>query len=135
MNQDDPTCPDENCVHIKLSVVANIVKLATLEVEGVQSVSGGKMEGLLESIGAKKGGGVAVEEDGQGSYKIAVHLDAYFGFSLTDMAKEVQKHIREQIEKMTGKPVVAIDVFVDDVKMKAPEISTENVEDHWTRQE
>ena len=67
-------------IRINHSVVANIVRLAALEVVGVAAVGGGFVDGIAE-IFSKKGDerGVRVDADEVGDYKIEIRVILRFG--------------------------------------------------------
>ena len=109
-------------IHINIPVVANIVKMAALQVDGVYSVGGTFADGLWETLGAKKTDrGVDVREDEAENYLIQIHVEMRFGVSIATTAKIVQQTIREQVEAMTSKGVAKVEVFIDGVRMEQPE--------------
>jgi len=62
-------------IRINHSVVANIVRIATLNVPGVHSVGGGRFEGIADMFGKREGEkGVRVSEDEGGTYEIEVRV-------------------------------------------------------------
>ncbi|MBC2596320.1 Asp23/Gls24 family envelope stress response protein [Ruficoccus amylovorans] len=118
-------------IHINIPVVANIVKMAALQVDGVYSVGGTFADGLWETLGAKKmDRGVEVREDEAENYLIQIHVEMRFGVSIASTAKVVQQAIRDQVEAMTSKGVAKVEVFVDGVRMEQPE-SARPKTDHW----
>ncbi len=114
VSEDSNTLGD---IRINHSVVASIVRLATLEVSGVAAVGGGFVDGIAE-IFSKKGGesGVRVEEDEVGDYRIEIRVILRFGVELAAVATEVQQRIAEQVEKMTSKSVARVNVIIDGVR-------------------
>lgn len=116
-------------IHINIPVVANIVKMAALQVDGVYSVGGTFADGLWETLGAKKGDrGVDVKEDEAENYLIQIHVEMRFGVSIATTAKIVQQAIREQVEAMTSKGVAKVEVFVDGVRMEQPDAAKKSPE-------
>lgn len=119
-------------IRINHSVVANIVRLAALEVSGVVTVGGGFVDGIAE-IFAKKGGderGVRVTEDEVGDYQIEIRVILRFGVELASIAGQIQQRIAEQVEKMTSKNVARVNVIIDGVRTQEEQ---KNVED-WENQ-
>lgn len=104
-------------IRINHSVVASIVRLATLEVNGVAAVGGSFVDGITE-IFSKKGGesGVRVDEDEVGDYRIEARVILRFGVELAAVAGEIQQRIAEQVEKMTSKNVARVNVIIDGVR-------------------
>ena len=104
-------------IRIKHSVVANIVRLAALEVSGVVAVGGSFVDGIAE-IFSKKGDerGVRVDEDEAGEYLIEIRIILRFGVELAAVAQEVQQRVAEQVGKMTSNGVARVNVFIDDIR-------------------
>lgn len=104
-------------INITFEVVANIVKMSTMEVDGVYSVKD-SADGIWETFGGRKSEkGVEVVENEAGEYMIKIHLIMSYGsINLADTARVVQQHVRAQVEKMTGKGVGKISVYIDGVK-------------------
>jgi uncharacterized alkaline shock family protein YloU len=105
---------------IALSVVASIVRLSALEVEGVHAVgSDGFVDGLVEMLSKRESDrGVKVTEDDQGRYFIEVHVVLRFGSELAKVAEKIQTNVRAKVGHMTGKPVAKIDVIIEGVRLE-----------------
>ena len=102
-------------VKIANDVVATIVGLATMEVEGVAGMSGGIAGGLTELMGKKNlTKGVKVE-----ATDVDVTVDVFvimeFGVVLPDVAEKVQNNIKKAVENMTGLQVAAVNVHIQGV--------------------
>ena len=108
-------------IKINHSVVANIVRLATQQVEGVHSVGGGFVEGIAEMFSKKDSErGVRVSENEVGEYVIEVKVNLLFGYELAKVGADIQKSVSEHVLRMTMKPVDRVDVIIDGVKTPAP---------------
>lgn len=124
--QPQPETNDENAslgeIKINHSVVASIVRLAALEVNGVCGVGAGFVDhlgGIGEMFSKKESDrGVRVQENGDGQYQIEIRLVMAYGSELAKTAHNVQLAIRNQIHAMTGKEVAKVDVIIDGVRMK-----------------
>lgn len=104
-------------IQINFSVVANIVRLAALEVTGVVNVGGGIVDGIADMFPQKKfDRGVRVKADEIGDYIIDIKVILKFGVELAQIAELVQHRIIEQVEKMTSRSVSRVNVIVDGVK-------------------
>jgi uncharacterized alkaline shock family protein YloU len=114
-----PVLQDET--KIALTVVASIVRLSTLEVEGVHAVgSDGFVDGLVEMLSKRESDrGVKVTEDDQGRYTIEIHVVLRFGSELAKVAEKIQANVRAKVGHMTGKPVAKIDVIIEGVRLDA----------------
>ncbi len=119
-------------IKISHSVVAGIVRLSALEVEGVHSVGhDGFVDGLVELLSKKTSDrGVRVGEDEQERYRIEVHVVLRFGMELAKVAERVQQNVRAKLEHMTGRRVAKIDVVIEGVRAPEAEIA----EHDWHRE-
>ena len=131
-----PTVSEDNNslgdIRINHSVVANIVRLAALEVSGVVAVGGSFVDGIAE-IFSKKGGderGVRVDEDEVGDYMIEVRVILRFGVELAAVAGQIQQRIAEQVEKMTSKSVARDNEIIDGERTQEEEKSSDDWENH-----
>ena len=117
-------------IRINHSVVANIVRLAALEVSGVVAVGGSFVDGIAEIFSKKSGDerGVRVDEDEVGDYMIEVRVILRFGVELAAVASQIQQRIAEQVEKMTSKSVARVNVIIDGVRTQEEE---EKSADDW----
>lgn len=131
-----PTINEESSslgdIKINHTVVASIVKLATLEVPGVVSVAGGGLVGEIAGIFSKKdsGAGIQVGEDEDANYVIIIRVILSFGVELAKTAYGIQTSVRDQVENMTNKRVARVDVIIDGVKMPEPP-KDESVKESW----
>lgn len=106
-------------IKINHSVVASIVRLAALEVEGVHSVGGGFVEGLTEMFSKKDSDrGVRVSENEAGDYLIELRVTLLFGHELAKVGSNIQQNVMQQVARMTLKNVERVDVIIDGVRMK-----------------
>lgn len=67
--------------------------------------------GLAESA-LHRGRAVAVSES-EGSLEIAVHVELEWGRSAGDVGADVQRRVREYVQRMTDKSVASVDVVVE----------------------
>ena len=135
-DQEIPTITEESTtlgdIKINHSVVASIVRLATMEVDGVFAVGGGGVvEGIAEFLSKKESErGVRVAEADSGAYDIEVRVVLKFGVDLAKIGMQIQETVRDRIVDMTSKPVERIDVVIDGIKME-PSIQSSEPEDNW----
>lgn len=110
-------------IRINHSVIAGIVRLATMSLPGVVNVGGGGVvEGITEFFSKKESErGVKVSESQGGGYEIEVRVVLEFGVDLAKTGFAIQEAVRDQILAMTGNPASRIDVIIDDIKMDTPE--------------
>ena len=99
-------------VQIADEVVAIIAGLAATEVEGVDSMAGNITNELVSKLGKKnlsKGIHIAVEEE---SIRVDVSLLIKYGYTIIDVAKEVQNAVYSAIENTSGLTVECVNVHV-----------------------
>lgn len=121
-------------IRIKYSVVANIVRIATLSVPGVHTVGGGKLDGLADLFSKREGErGVRVVENEAGAYDIEVKVVLKFGVELARTGAQIQQTIRDEVSKMTSKDVTRVDVIIDGVHLD--EIASETETAPWLGKE
>lgn len=97
-------------------VLETIISIAVAEVEGVASLAGGS--GSFRSVLAGKQGfqGVEVTVDDEESLHVAVHVDAYYGSVLPDVAAKVREAVVDAVAVQVGAPVASVDVYIDGVQ-------------------
>lgn len=106
--------PDElGNVHISEEVLAVIAAAAALEVEGVGTLSANLGTDIAELLGGKKnlskGIHITVLEE---SVRIDVSILVKYGYTVIDVAKEVQNAVYNAIENTSGLAVEGVNVHV-----------------------
>ncbi len=105
-------------IKVNHSVVASIVRLAALEVEGVCGVGAGIVDGIADLFSKRESDrGVKVSEDSAGGYSIEIRVVMNFGTELAKTAYQVQMTVRDRLATMTGKPVQRVDVIIEGVRV------------------
>lgn len=113
-------------VKIANEVVAIIAGLAATEVEGIAGMSGGMTADFTEMLGMKNlSKGVKVEV-GEKEAAIDIFIIVEYGSKISEVAKNVQKKVKETVETMTGLKVVEVNVNVQGVNI--PKEEPEKVE-------
>lgn len=133
-----PTLSEESSslgeIRINNSVIKNIVRLASLEVDGVYSVGGGFVDGLAEMFGTKDVRGVEVSEDEGGNYLIDISVVVRFGSEIAHTAVAVQQAVRRQVQRMTMKNVAKVNVTVEGIRMDDPDKEKKNWDENISLQ-
>ena len=104
-------------ININFEVIANIVRLTVLDVEGVVAV-GGNVLRKIESMLINKHDvidGVRLEEEGDG-YAVMVRVQVAFGVELAKVAYDIQNDVRDNLQKMANVSVTRVDVMVDGIR-------------------
>jgi uncharacterized alkaline shock family protein YloU len=99
----------EGRASISSDILARYAADAAREVEGVS--------GLVESHLPRHRGVRVLGDDG--AVRIEVHVEAEWGASIPEVGREVQRRIRDYLERMAEVDPEAVDVVVDEVA--APE--------------
>jgi uncharacterized alkaline shock family protein YloU len=94
---------------ISSDILARYAADAAREVEGVR--------GLVESHLHRHRGVRVLDESG--TVRIEVHLEAEWGASLPEVAREVQRRVRDYLGRMADVDPEAVDVVVDEVAAPA----------------
>ncbi|HPN31850.1 MAG TPA: Asp23/Gls24 family envelope stress response protein [bacterium] len=118
MEQDNDNRPIGD-INISNEVVANIVGMATIEIDGVIALSGSVKDGLVEFLGNKKETYKGIEVDiNEGKVKIDVSVIIEFGMKIPDISWRIQQNIKRRVEEMTGLSVAAVNVLVRGVEIR-----------------
>ena len=127
--------PDElGNIHISEEVLAVIAAAAAMEVEGVGSLAANLGSDIAELLGGKKnlskGIHIAVEEE---SIRVDVSLLIKYGYTIIDVAKEVQNAVYSAIENTSGLTVECVNVHVLGVAFDRDGKKAQSREKHQTR--
>ena len=99
-------------VQIADEVIAIIAGLAAREVDGVVSIedrSANELAGKLGMKTAPKGVKVTVMDT---SVSCDLSLNLKYGYSIPELALNVQEHVKNAIENMTGLAVIDVNVRI-----------------------
>lgn len=113
------TSNNENLGSLKVTddVIAIIAGLATVEVEGVFSMSGGLTGGIAEVLGIKNlSKGIKVETKEEAIY-INIYIIAEFGARIPEVAWNIQEKVKKTVERMTGMRVMEANIHVQSVNI------------------
>jgi uncharacterized alkaline shock family protein YloU len=103
-------------------VVEKIAALATRDVDGVHAMG----SGVSRTFGAVRdrvpGGGKSVTrgvkaEVGEVQTARDLEIVIEYGFSITDVSRDVRENVIAAVERMTGLEVVEVNIAVSDVKL------------------
>ena len=104
-------------IHIHENVIAAAVRKATCEVDGVIRLAGSALvNNIAELIGNKSIGdrSIAVDIDGS-TVAIDVKVNIAYGAHVPTVASNVQSAVVEEVEKITGMTVTAVNVVVQEL--------------------
>jgi uncharacterized alkaline shock family protein YloU len=112
---------DGGKVSIDQGVVQKIAGIACREISGVHAMGastsrafGAVRERIPGSSGPSVAQGVSVEV---GDTEAAIDLDIVvdYGVSIADLARSIQRNVKQAVERMTGLDVVEVNISVDDL--------------------
>jgi len=107
-------------VRISPQVLATIARLTTLAVSGVASLYhdlGSDVDRLFRGRGG--GGGISIEVV-DGAVRVDVDIVADKDVNLYELGLEIQTQVARAIKEMVGMPVLAVNVHIADVTIRAP---------------
>ena len=111
----------EGTITVADTVVQKVAGIAAREINGVHAMGGGgsRAFGALKeripgSSGPNVSQGVGVEV---GETEAAVDLDIVveYGVSVAEVARSIQRNVKQAVERMTGLKVVEVNVSVNDI--------------------
>lgn len=104
---------DVSNIHISNDVIATIVNVAALEVEGVHSLTSSLSENIKDII-YKKGTskGVSVEISENNDVSVTLNMIIKYNYKIQDVALNVQNQVVHAISDMTNYNVAAVNVNV-----------------------
>lgn len=106
-------------VEIYDDVVKTIAGLAASKVDGIFSLKGGFIEGIKQATTGRRdyAAGVEVRRDPGGNFSLDLHIVIKFGVRVPDVAVVVQREVRQQVENITGRRVMSVNVHVADIRL------------------
>ncbi len=112
-------------VKISDEVVTIIAGIATMEVNGVHSMHTGLVEGfsnLFSKNNYSKGVKVEINEN---KVTLDIFINVVYGCKINQVAEEVQKTVKKEVETMTDLSVVVVNVHVQNIITEKIEKSEE----------
>ena len=122
-NTVNPEIQENGNVNISDEVISVIASLAASEVKGVFGMAGGIQGGIAELLGKKnlsKGVKLIANEN---DVTVDLSIIVEYGVKIPDVAWELQKKVKNEVEAMTGLNVVGVNISVDGVNV--PKIDKE----------
>lgn len=110
---------EDGAIHISQDVIATIAAVAASEVEGVYALGSSQGGDIAELFGRKnsaKAVRLSVNEDDEIS--VECNVVALYGYSVVELAKNVQENVCSAIESMTALKVASVDINICGISMK-----------------
>lgn len=102
-------------VGITQEVIASIAAIAASEVEGFERLAGG-LAAIFGGGTAQKGQGVETRIE-RNSLRISMKVIVKYGYPIHEVAREIQRRVKQEVEAMTGLRVRGVDVYVQDLQL------------------
>ena len=97
---------------ISEDVITTIVEHTLTDVEGVDSLSAKPGADIADLIGKNWGKGMKIQIGEDNSVNISCNIAVKYGYSVVDVAKNVQNALTGAVESMTGVKVTVVNVNV-----------------------
>lgn len=105
-------------IEVAPEVIETIAGIATTEVEGVAATRGNFASGVAERFGKKvhnKGIKSSITNDG---ILIEVFCSVKYGYSIPNVAREIQLQIRQSVQNMTELQVQEVNVHITGIQFE-----------------
>lgn len=117
---------ESGTIKISDEVVAIIAGLATSEVSGVYSMSGGIAGGIAEFLGGRKNATKGIKVDIKDEKAVIdIHITVLYGVKIPEVAWEIQEKVKSAVENMTGLDVLKVNIHVEGICVE-PEAKDED---------
>ncbi|MBP7060148.1 MAG: Asp23/Gls24 family envelope stress response protein [Lachnospiraceae bacterium] len=112
----DKTFTIREGITINEEVILAIAGLGALEVEGVDTLTGGINNKLLPKAGMSKlSKAIRLIHEDNGMLSIQIILSVKYGYSIMKVTEAVQEKVKSSVENMTDLKIKAVDVKVSTV--------------------
>ena len=115
-------------IRISDDVVKTIAAKAASDVEGVYKLAGGVADEVSKILGKKRPTNGVKVEVGEKECSIEIFIVVEYGYLISEVAHVVQKSVLKAVSELSGLKVVEVNVYVQDVKIRAEETSEEEEE-------
>ena len=105
-------------VQLAPEVLEVIIGIATTEVKGVANTSGNFVSGVAERFGRVRHGKGVKTSWSDGGLTVDVYCVVQYGFSVRDVALEIQKQIRHAIFHMTSLETKEVNVHINGIEFE-----------------
>ena len=105
-------------VKIHDGVIATLTRRAALAVEGVSRLAGNALvDNLAEIVGSRRmqSRAITIAVDDNNQITIEIKLNLKVGYTIPEVAENVQKSVIAEVEKVTGMTVTTVHVLVQDI--------------------
>lgn len=104
-------------VKIHKKAISSITSIAACEIDGVKGLGSDMRRFIFEFIGRdRQTGGIKVDIDSNGEVKIDIPLVVKYGYSIPDVASQVQENVRRSLEKTTNLVIKDININIQGIE-------------------
>ncbi|MBQ8164417.1 MAG: Asp23/Gls24 family envelope stress response protein [Clostridia bacterium] len=124
--------PDDDNLRITDESIAIVAGVAATEVKSVARMSVGIAGGIVEALGRHnpaKGVKVEMQDD---EAVIDLYVIVNYGSRISDIAWEIQEHVKDSVERLTGVVVSAVNIHIQGIEFAKKKKSQDkkNVQDN-----
>lgn len=101
-------------ITIASGAIAQIVGETALECYGVVGMKGSLRGRMARGRGHERG--ITIGRDRDGGVTVDLHVVVEYGLNLAEVASSVRNRVAYEVERLTGLPVLAVEVHVDAVR-------------------
>lgn len=114
-------CPGE--IRIATTALASIIRHAACSVEGVSRIAGNSLvDNIAEFVGSRKVLDRAIQiKIDEASVEVMIAINIRYGFSLPEIAGNVQESVVQQIQELTGLQASRVDVIIREMELAGEE--------------
>ena len=110
---------ENGAIHISQDVIATIAAVAATEVEGVYALAGNQSGEFSDRFSKKSiAKGIRLSLDENDGICIECSVIAQYGYSVFELAKNVQNSVFSAVESVTGLKVGSVEVNVCGINLK-----------------
>ena len=110
---------ENGAIHISQDVIATIAAVAATEVEGVYALAGNQSGEFSDRFSKKSiAKGIRLSLDENDGICVECSVVAQYGYSVFELAKNVQNSVFSAVESVTGLKVGSVEVNVCGINLK-----------------
>ncbi|SRR6056297_2314420 len=108
-------------VKIADDVVSVIARIAADEIDGITGMTTSFTSGFKEIVSGKTASKGIKAQIVENEVTVDAYIKVKYGVNIPEVAKKVQKNIKQSIENMTGLDVISVNIFVQSVSFVVEE--------------
>jgi len=110
-------------IRIATTALASVIRHAACSVDGVSRIAGNSLvDNIAEFVGSRKvlDRAIQIKIDGD-SIEVVIAINIQYGFSLPEIAGNVQEAVVQQIREFTGLQAARVDVIIREMELPGEE--------------